>query len=196
MTDVGSRKRQVVECSSIVNGRETFDWNKIWKLKYSPKLLLFIWRLAHNSLPLRTNIDRRGMDVDTRCPVCWRLDEDGGHLFVKCKLVERCWRALNLDHIRLQLADQKRAKEVVQIILQQDGRRQILSISMLWHWWTARNKANAREHMLAMDEVVFRADKLANEVKLLKHPTNNEYANRPKDRWFKPSEEELKISYI
>lgn len=162
-------------------------------LNILPKLLQFIWRLAHNSLPLRTNIDRRGMDVDTRCPVCWRLDEDGGHLFVKWKLVERCWRALNLDHIRLQLADQKRAKKVVQIILQQDGRRQILSISMLWYWWTARNKTNAREHMLAMDEVVFRANKLANEVKLLKHPTRNEYANRPKDRWFKPS---LKISYI
>ncbi|KAF8762953.1 hypothetical protein HU200_008799 [Digitaria exilis] len=34
------------------------------------------------------NIKHRGIqDVDTRCPVCRRLDEDGGHCFLKCKIV-------------------------------------------------------------------------------------------------------------
>jgi hypothetical protein len=29
-------------------------------------------------LLLQMNIKRRRMDIDTRCPVCWRLNEDGG----------------------------------------------------------------------------------------------------------------------
>jgi hypothetical protein len=26
------------------------------------------------------------------CRECWRLDEDGGHIFFKCKFAARCWR--------------------------------------------------------------------------------------------------------
>ncbi|KAF8732917.1 hypothetical protein HU200_015267 [Digitaria exilis] len=33
------------------------------------------------------------MDIDTRCPVCWRFDEDGGHCFLKCKMA--WWDARN-----------------------------------------------------------------------------------------------------
>ena len=46
---------------------------------------MFIWRLVHNSLAVRRNLRRRGMKVDTLCPMCQRLDEDPGHLFFKCR---------------------------------------------------------------------------------------------------------------
>jgi hypothetical protein len=40
------------------------------------------WWLAHNSLPWRLNIKRRGVkNVDTKCPVCQRLDEDWMNAF-------------------------------------------------------------------------------------------------------------------
>jgi hypothetical protein len=38
-----------------------FRWKDIWKLKCPPKIKQFLRRLSHNSLPLRTNIMRRGM---------------------------------------------------------------------------------------------------------------------------------------
>lgn len=56
-------------------------WEKIWKLTCPNKVKHFFWRFAHNSHPLRRNLVRRGMKIDTLCPVCGRLDEDGGHLF-------------------------------------------------------------------------------------------------------------------
>ena len=70
-------------------------WCKIWKLPCQPKVRHFLWRLARNSLALKMNIQRRGVKLDTRCPVCHRLDEDGGHCFLKKKysnifLKERC----------------------------------------------------------------------------------------------------------
>ena len=67
-----------------------FSWKRIWQLRCPPKIRHFLWRFTQNSLPLRMNIARRGMEIDTRCPVCWRLDEDGGHCFLRCKYVKEC----------------------------------------------------------------------------------------------------------
>lgn len=62
-------------------------WKKLWKLSCPGKIKHFLWRLCHDSLAVRTNLARRGMELDTLCVVCNRLDEDGGHLFCKCKYV-------------------------------------------------------------------------------------------------------------
>jgi ribonuclease HI len=32
--------------------------------------------------------------------MCSRLDEDCGHLFLKCMYVKECWRSLNLEDYR------------------------------------------------------------------------------------------------
>ena len=71
-------------------------WGKLWKLDCAPKIKQFFWRFAHDSLPLRMSIAREGMDIDTRCPVCWRFDEDGGHCFLKCKYAKKYWQSLNV----------------------------------------------------------------------------------------------------
>jgi hypothetical protein len=45
---------------------------------------MFIWRFAHNSLPVRRNLARHGIKLDTICPVSRSLDEDRRHIFFKC----------------------------------------------------------------------------------------------------------------
>lgn len=81
-----------------------FDWKKIWRLPLPNKVKMFIWRVAHNSLPVRRNIARRGMKGETICPMCCRLDEDCGNLFFKCQGVKEVWRMLNLESARTILA--------------------------------------------------------------------------------------------
>jgi hypothetical protein len=46
------------------------QWKKMWALPLPNKILHFLWRLTTNSLPLRMNQKRRGMEVDTICPLC------------------------------------------------------------------------------------------------------------------------------
>ena len=46
------------------------------------------------------NLKRRGLDIDTRCDVCYRFDEDGAHLFFKCKITEERWDTLGLSQKR------------------------------------------------------------------------------------------------
>jgi hypothetical protein len=71
-----------------------FDWNSIWKLECLTKVKLFVWRISHNSLPHRLNLLQRGMDLGPIFPVCNRVNEDGAHLFLKCKTAKLGWREL------------------------------------------------------------------------------------------------------
>lgn len=105
-------KRQRGE-SSAPGQRTIVDWSKLWSLPYAPKIKHFLHRLAHNSLRLRMSIARRGVEADSRCPVCMRLDEDGGHCFLKCKMVKKCWQAAGLENVRLYLTQMQTSHEVV-----------------------------------------------------------------------------------
>lgn len=58
-----------------------FQWKKIWTLDVANKVTVVVWRLAYNSLQVKMNIARRGVSLDTLCPICLRFDEDSGHLF-------------------------------------------------------------------------------------------------------------------
>jgi hypothetical protein len=89
------------------------EWNNIWNLDVPGKVKIFLWRFAHNSLPMRMNIQRKGVELDTRCPICNRLDEDGGHIFLRCKYVKHVWRQLDLEHVRLELLHCSNAGEVL-----------------------------------------------------------------------------------
>ena len=44
------------------------------------------------------------------------MDEDGGHLFCKCKFVKHIWRELNLEDVRCRLADQETVQSFMYMI--------------------------------------------------------------------------------
>jgi hypothetical protein len=156
-----SQQQKQVGASSNGNSAATgFQWLCIWRLPYCPKVKQFMWRLAHNSLPFRLNIKRRGVDSDTRCPVCWRLDEDGGHCFLTCKWVKRCWQTLNLEEARIQLSSLGSAPQVVNNILDRKEEERTLIVHMLWAWWNMRNKANAGEQVPTLVAVASQAQEL------------------------------------
>ena len=47
------------------------------------------------------NIKRKKTELDTRCPMCHRFDEDGGHLFIKCERVKAVWRTRGCSGVPL-----------------------------------------------------------------------------------------------
>jgi hypothetical protein len=99
---------------------------------------------------------RRGIDIDTRCPVCLSLDEDGGHCFLKCKFVCKCWQALEMEQTRLELMKLCSSREVVQYVLAMEEAHQQRCVVLLWAWWEARNKVNAGEKMPSTTEIIRR----------------------------------------
>jgi len=131
-----------------------FEWYRIWKLQIPNIVKMFMWRLAHNSLPVRKNVSRRGVELDTKCPVYQRLDEDCGHLFFKCKYVKRCWSGFGMDDIRTDLAGCQSGKETLAKIWKLEKAQQMKVIVFLWRWWSARNKASNGERMQSVSEIL------------------------------------------
>jgi ribonuclease HI len=119
-----------------------FNWFKIWKLKVPNKVKMFMWRLAHNILPVRRNVARRGVMLDTIYPICKRLDEDCGHIFFKCKYVKQCWRFMNMEDVRSDLMKCQSGIETINKIWELDKSKQLKVIVFLWRWWSVRNKVS------------------------------------------------------
>jgi hypothetical protein len=89
------KSRRGSQSSSNASVLEEEHWRGLWKLHCPGKIKHFLWRMAHDSLALRMGLERRGMEVDTRCVVCQRFNEDGGHLyFSNAELLSRCGGSL------------------------------------------------------------------------------------------------------
>lgn len=114
-------------------------WERLWKLNCPNKVKHFLWRMTHNSHPLRMNLARKGMKIDTICPVCKRKDEDGGHLFFKCKYAKNVWRELCLEKERLELACLLSRWEVTMAITRMKQEVQSRVAILLWFIWSERN---------------------------------------------------------
>ncbi|XP_073355407.1 uncharacterized protein [Aegilops tauschii subsp. strangulata] len=112
---VNARDQGQPESSNIP--QNNWEWKEIWNLPCQPKIQYFSWRLAHNSLPLKLNMKRRGIDCDTICVCCKRLDEDGAHLFFRCKKVKQVWRSLQPEELREEMCVCRNATEVIHVIL-------------------------------------------------------------------------------
>lgn len=102
---------------------------------------MFVWRLKHNSLALCTNLEHRGVRLDsTRCFFCGRVDEDGAHLFVKCKAIKEVWRLLELEGVRMKLEETGSVHEILDFLwtINEQNRTEVLTL--WWLWWHNRNK--------------------------------------------------------
>ncbi|KAM0853897.1 hypothetical protein ACQ4PT_050759 [Festuca glaucescens] len=117
-----------------------------------PKVHHFMWRFSHNSHPLHMNIARRGVELDTRCVVCNKLFEDGVHLFLRCKEAKKCWRALDLEEVRLQLCSCPSPLELLEKMPTLANDVKLKVVALLWCWWRERNKQNHNERRLKPDE--------------------------------------------
>lgn len=80
--------------------------------------------LAHNSLPVKANIKRKGIECGTLCLCYRRLNEDGW-----CKEAKKLWREMQLEEVRLRLCACAKAREVVQQVITEH--EQVLVACML-----------------------------------------------------------------
>jgi hypothetical protein len=131
-----------VESSDQSSG---FQWKQIWQAECTPNIKQFLWRIAHNSLPFRLNLQRRGMDIDPVCPSCNRLNEDGCHLFLRCKAAKEIWRSFGMEEIRNDLIQCNGPQEMISHVLQLTRSQKLLVLALLWWRWKDRNKVVAGE---------------------------------------------------
>jgi ribonuclease HI len=171
-----------------------FSWKKIWDLRAPNKLKFFVWRLSHNSLASRMKIKRLGVDLDTACPVCHRLNEDGGHVFLKCKMVKACWSSLGLADTRDLLLPCNSAQSMLEELWKCDTEVQLKALTLMWEWWGFRNKVNSGDASANSLEVCHRVEKHMVDFKSMKLPA---IPPKPPDqhKWAKPPDNQVKVNF-
>lgn len=109
------------------------------------KVYNFVWRLLHDSLPTKLTLKRRGIPIESSCPLCNEGDESISHLFLRYTFARPVWHGSalaihtsNLNHtstqewIGISLLRYKQMDQTSMHCLQ-------AIFSTLWTIWSHRN---------------------------------------------------------
>jgi hypothetical protein len=91
--------RDSVSSSSNPNGERSL-WNLIWRADVPPKVRVFGWRLATDTLPTRNNKFKRTLEPHDICTICGNGTEDGHHATILCTKAVALRSAMR-DHWKL-----------------------------------------------------------------------------------------------
>jgi len=80
----------ILNCEDLMQISETFQ--VLWSLKVVPSALVCAWRLLLDRLPTRSNLARRGVQLESvQCPLCQEHVETAKHLFNTCSVARQVW---------------------------------------------------------------------------------------------------------
>ncbi|KAL0012166.1 hypothetical protein SO802_007274, partial [Lithocarpus litseifolius] len=78
---------------------DSFRGKWIWKFKVLPRIQSFMWLCYHESIGVREGLNRRGMLLETQCPLCHTSSESILHALRDCKVVKHIWNQLGENQI-------------------------------------------------------------------------------------------------
>ncbi|GER31074.1 RNA-directed DNA polymerase-like protein [Striga asiatica] len=134
--------RNEAECSRLASGNKRAR-QRCWSLKVMGKVKHFIWKCFTNILPVSTNLEKRGMEVDTVCRICGEGKETQEHVLFLCRRAKLIWDLAPVKWNRVQ-QDNMSFKEwwwwICTMNFKDISEERIqLSTYILWWLWRARN---------------------------------------------------------
>ncbi|KAL2934672.1 hypothetical protein RDABS01_017791 [Bienertia sinuspersici] len=121
-------------------------WKFLWRSAIPPKWKVFIWRILWNALPVKSNLNKRGIGVNNMCLLCGDSVETNEHLFRDCSFVDKLWACGNLGirgHTATSVPLWRWIMDYLFLFKQQDASnssRANTLITTLWSIWNFRNK--------------------------------------------------------
>ncbi|KAF7841337.1 ribonuclease H [Senna tora] len=76
---------------------QRYNWKRVWNLPLPYKTVLFWWKTLNCGLPLRANLAKRGLNLNTSCPFDCSEEETEEHLFKECQFSRSVWLASRLN---------------------------------------------------------------------------------------------------
>ena len=90
--DVKSTYGIVMELSNAI----AFVASWIWKADLLPKVRMFLWLCAHNSIGVKVCLGKRGVVQDEVCPICCNGAETILHALRDCSHLKHVWNQLGV----------------------------------------------------------------------------------------------------
>lgn len=132
-------------CMEVLADKEDLkvdgDWPTIWSMKVPPKVKSFLWRLCRNCIPVRTRLQRKGVQCPMSCVRCDSEPETSWHVFLDCPSSNICWQKLNLWHIiePFLLVSNDFSALFFQVIKHLSAENVSIFAMTLWSIWKSRN---------------------------------------------------------
>jgi ribonuclease HI len=138
--DLKHRNRDISSCSMAPNGDRSV-WNSIWKSKVQPKIQVFGWRVATDTLATMKNKWRRTLELNDRCHICGNDTEDAHHATVRCTKASALRHAMRkIWTLPDEYLFRYTGKDWLQLLLSQVNEVTKSRILMLlWRSWHLRN---------------------------------------------------------
>jgi hypothetical protein len=117
-------------------------WKAIWKIKAPGKMLIHLWRFAHDCLPSGVQLRRRQIPADGTCIFCSR-QEGIEHTLLFCQFARVVWQEVK-EHIPLHLERKNFSSPklwLFDFLARSTGLQATTLAVVFWHIWEARNEA-------------------------------------------------------
>jgi hypothetical protein len=76
-------------------------WKKLWNLHTIPKHKMLLWRIIQQAIPVRSNLNKRGVPCNILCPRCLLKEETIEHVFMHCQHASKIWFCSKLGIVML-----------------------------------------------------------------------------------------------
>jgi hypothetical protein len=63
----------------------------LWTLLTIPRHKMLLWRILKDAIPVRSNLNHRGVQCDIICPRCMEKEETSDHTFMHCHHTAKVW---------------------------------------------------------------------------------------------------------
>lgn len=143
-----AQKLQNREEASGSNEMSNGSWGKVWKLNILPRAKICLWKILNNFIPTKSNLNRRGMDINPLCLFCRKATENSSHIFWRCKKVRIFWESIfpNLNLVSIPCREDEDMLTVWDAITKDMDREEVENAAiLLWSLWNCRNKARQSE---------------------------------------------------
>jgi hypothetical protein len=73
-------------------------WKKLWKIKLPQKILSVAWKILHHAIPVKFELNRRGIHCDVACNLCTNdSNETMDHIFLQCEFARAVWFGADIN---------------------------------------------------------------------------------------------------
>lgn len=143
-------------------------WNLLWKIKLPHKVLLFTWKILNKAIPVKDEINRRGIPCETTCCLCNCEDESIDHLFLQWNFTRAVWFGIDINTRNLMMQQITVTQWIQDLFLNSAPQFSFLEtlprvMTTLWCIWFRRNQVifegkhpNPLETMLMAKSLMYR----------------------------------------